>query len=151
MDIISAGLSHSREAGCTMPPSTIFGRSIKPNSTGDILGSPYYCVLPLIFKPCNSPAAGSVWELGPFARTCNPSKLEADIWGLLEVRRSAMLHFNECQRPHWYLPAVWSHWGNLEVTRCQEMATLPAGYIPQRKVPSASSSGSLDFIVCEVL
>ena len=31
------------------------------------------------------------------------------------------------------------------------MATLPAGYIPQRKLPSASSSGSLDFIVCEVL
>ena len=33
------------------------------------------------------------------------------------------------------------------VTRCREMATLPAGYIPQRKVPSASSSGKLDFIV----
>jgi hypothetical protein len=30
------------------------------------------------------------------------------------------------------------------------MATLPAGYIPQRQVPSASSSGSLGFIVCEV-
>ena len=29
--------------------------------------------------------------------------------------------------------------------------TLPVGYIPQRKVPSASSSGSLYFIVCEVL
>jgi hypothetical protein len=28
------------------------------------------------------------------------------------------------------------------------MATLPAGYIPQPKVPSASSSGSLGFIVC---
>ena len=26
-------------------------------------------------------------------------------------------------------------------TRCREMATLPAGYIPQRKLPSASSSG----------
>ena len=37
--------------------------------------------------------------------------------------------------------------GKLEVTRCQEMATLPARYIPQRKVPSASSSGKLDFIV----
>ena len=32
--------------------------------------------------------------------------------------------------------------------RCREMATLPAGYIPQRKVSSASISGSLDFIVC---
>ena len=29
------------------------------------------------------------------------------------------------------------------------MATLPVGYILQRKVPSASSSGKLDFIVCE--
>ena len=28
------------------------------------------------------------------------------------------------------------------------MATLPAGYIPLHKVPSASSSGSLGFIVC---
>ena len=31
------------------------------------------------------------------------------------------------------------------------MPTLSAGYIPQCKLPSASSSGSLDFIVCEVL
>ena len=36
---------------------------------------------------------------------------------------------------------------NLKMLRCQEMATLPAGYIQQRKVPSASSSGSLSFIV----
>ena len=43
----------------------------------------------------------STLKLGPFARTCNPSKWEADIWGWLEVRRSAMLHFNERQRPHW--------------------------------------------------
>ena len=49
------------------------------------------------------------------------------------------------------LPTVWSHRGNSRVTRCQEMATLPAGYIPQHKVPSASSSGKLDFIVCEML
>ena len=28
------------------------------------------------------------------------------------------------------LPTVWSHWGNPGVTRCQEMASLPAGYIP---------------------
>ena len=31
---------------------------------------------------------------------------------------------------------------------CQEMATLPAEYIPQCKLPSASSIGSLGFIVC---
>ena len=46
------------------------------------------------------------------------------------------------------LPTVWSLWGNPGMARCWEMATLPAGYIPQRKVPSASSSGSLGFIVC---
>ena len=46
------------------------------------------------------------------------------------------------------LPTVWSLWGNPGMARCREMATLPAGYIPQRKVSSASSSGSLDFIVC---
>ena len=28
------------------------------------------------------------------------------------------------------------------------MAALPVGYIPQRKVPLVSSSGSLGFIVC---
>ena len=39
--------------------------------------------------------------------------------------------------------------GEPGVARCQEMATLPAGYIPQHKVSSASSSGSLGFIVCE--
>ena len=37
------------------------------------------------------------------------------------------------------------------VARCQEMATLPAGYIPRRKLSSASSNGSLGFIVCEAL
>ena len=49
------------------------------------------------------------------------------------------------------LPTVWSTWGNPGVARCREMATLPAGYIPQRKLPSASSSGSLFHCVCEVL
>ena len=38
--------------------------------------------------------------------------------------------------------------GEPGVARCQEMATLPVGYIPQHKVPAASSSGSLGFIVC---
>ena len=49
------------------------------------------------------------------------------------------------------LPTVWSTLGNPGVARCQEMATLPAGYIPQRKLPSASSSGSLFHCVCAVL
>jgi hypothetical protein len=47
------------------------------------------------------------------------------------------------------LPTVWSLWGNPGMARCREMSTLPAGYIPQCKVKSASSSGSLGFIVCE--
>jgi hypothetical protein len=59
-----------------------------------------------------------------------------------------MLHYTVNQRPQMSLPTIWSLWGNPGVARCQEMATLPAGYIPQRKVPSASSSGSLDFIMC---
>ena len=40
------------------------------------------------------------------AGICNWSKWEADIWGWFEVRRSAMLHFNERQRPHW---ACWQY------------------------------------------
>ena len=44
------------------------------------------------------------------------------------------------------LPTVWLQWVP-EVARCQEMANLPAGYIPLHKVPLASSSGSLGFIV----
>ena len=39
-------------------------------------------------------------------------------------------------------------WGNLRMARSWEMSTLQAGYIPQRKVTSASSSGSLGFIEC---
>ena len=49
------------------------------------------------------------------------------------------------------LPTVWSFCGNPGMARCQAMSTLPAGYIPQSKVTLASSSGSLGFIVCEVL
>ena len=39
--------------------------------------------------------------------------------------------------------------GWLGVESCT--STLPAGYIPQRKTTSMSSSGSLGFIVCEVV
>ena len=45
------------------------------------------------------------------------------------------------------LPTVWSLWGNPGMGRCWEMSTLHAGYIPQHKVTSASSSGSLGFIM----
>ena len=45
------------------------------------------------------------------------------------------------------LPTVWSLWGNPGMARCWEMSTLHAGYIPQHKVTSASSSGSLGFIM----
>ena len=86
-------------------------------------------------------------QLGVLAWTCNPSKLEADIWGWIEVMRSAILHYSE-PASALSLPPVWSHWGNPGVARCREMATLPAGYIPQSKVPSASSSGSLQVSLC---
>ena len=46
------------------------------------------------------------------------------------------------------LLTVWSLWGNPGMARCQEISTLLAGYIPQRKVTSGSSSGSLGIIVC---
>ena len=46
------------------------------------------------------------------------------------------------------LTTVWSLWRKTGMARCQDMSTLPAGYILQRKVTSRSSSGSLDFIVC---
>ena len=45
------------------------------------------------------------------------------------------------------LLTVWSLWRNLGMARCQDMSTLPAGYILHCKVTSASSSGSLGFIV----
>jgi hypothetical protein len=44
--------------------------------------------------------AGVCWRL------FNPSKWEADIWGWLEVRRSAMLHYTVNQHPHW---ACWQY------------------------------------------
>ena len=44
------------------------------------------------------------------------------------------------------------NWGNPGVARSQEMAILPVGYIPQRKVPSVSSSESLvSLCVCSVV
>ena len=46
------------------------------------------------------------------------------------------------------LPTVWSLWENLGIARYRDMSTLPAGYISKHKVTSASSSGSLGFIVC---
>ena len=46
---------------------------------------------------------------------------------------------------------VWSLWGNPGMARCRETSTLPAGYIPQRKAKSTSSSGSLGFNVYEEL
>ena len=87
---------------------------------------------------------------------CSPSKWEGDIWGWLEVRRSAILHYTSTSlhgepASALSLSTVWSHQGNLVVTRCWEMTTLPMTYMQQCKVPSASSSKSLGFIVCAVL
>lgn len=55
--------------------------------------------------------------------------------------RSGGLHYTVNQR------TLWSLWGNQGMARCREMSTLHAGYIPQRKVTSASSSGSLGLIM----
>ena len=45
-------------------------------------------------------------QLGVSCGPCNPSKWEADIWGWLEVRRSAILYYTVNQRPHW---ACWQY------------------------------------------
>ena len=42
---------------------------------------------------------------------CNPSKWEADIWGWLEVRRSAILHSTVNQPPHWACRQYGHTWG----------------------------------------
>ena len=52
----------------------------------------------------------------------NPSKWEADIWGWLEVRRSAILQYTVNQHPHWAC-RQYGHsggtWGWLGVERWQ--------------------------------
>ena len=45
-------------------------------------------------------------EAGVCCGPCNPSKWEADIWGWLEVRGSAILHYTVNQHPHW---ACWQY------------------------------------------
>ena len=53
-------------------------------------------------------------QLGPFVRTCNPSKLEDDIWG--------WLHYTVNQRPHWACQQYCNSggtWGWIGVKRCQ--------------------------------
>ena len=57
-----------------------------------------------------------------------------------------MIQCTVSQCPHWACRQYGHSRGGVE--RCQ---LLPGGYIPQRKVTSVSSSGSLGFIVCEVL
>ena len=73
----------------------------------------------------------SLWRLRPYkwlagkagvcCGPCNPTKWEADIWGWLEVRRSAMLHYTVNQRLHWAC-RQYGHsggtWGWLGVKRC---------------------------------
>ena len=61
-------------------------------------------------------------QAGVCCGPCNPSKWKADIWGWIDVRRSALLHFNKRQRPHWacrqYGHTGWT-WGWLGVERWQ--------------------------------
>ena len=84
--------------------ANMFPKLDPENLTGIPLGSK----LPLMRQshPCMSMNRSGNWfkdrtfeiELGPFPLTCNPSKWGADIWGWVEVRRSAMLHYtvNQC-------------------------------------------------------
>ena len=82
---------------------------------------------------------------------CNLSKWEADVWGWLRGQEVCYASFQWMPAFALSLSTVWSHRGNPGKTRCREMATLPLKYILQHKEPLASSSGSLDFIVSEVL
>ena len=74
-------------------------------------------------------------------------------------RRRTSSKFRHSQ-PEWQ-NQVWSrfnrsvwYWGNLGVARCREMATLPAGYIPQHKVPLhwwAAVGHWISLCVCSVV
>jgi hypothetical protein len=59
-----------------------------------------------------------------------------------------VFHYTVNQRPHWACRQYGHSGGTFGVARCREMSTLPVGYILQCKATSASSSGSLGFIVC---
>ena len=75
---------------------------------------------------------------------CNPSKWEANIWGWLEVRRSAMLHYTMNEHSHW---ACWQY-GHSGGTQ----GWLGVNFACRiHAVTSASSSGSLGFIVWSVV
>ena len=57
-----------------------------------------------------------------------------------------MLDYTVNQRPHWACQQC-GHSGGTRGWLGGEMSTLHAGYIPQRKVTSVSSNGSLGFIM----
>jgi hypothetical protein len=94
-------------------------------------------------------------KLGPFGRTCNPSKWEADIWGWLEVRRSALLHYLVKQRLHWACQQYGHSGGTrgwLGVEGCQlcmQDTSCSTKWHWQATVGHWVSQWS--FIVCEVL
>ena len=80
---------------------------------------PNFCC-PLLNKSVIAPYnvdSSTAGQLGPFAQTFNPSKWESDIWGWLEVRRSAVN-----QHPHLACRKCGHSggtWGWLGVERCQ--------------------------------
>jgi hypothetical protein len=84
----------------------------------------------------------------PWNFSCNPSKWETDIWGWLDFKRSTVLLYtaNQCLYSVLSLLTVWGT--RPGVTSCQKMATLPAGYILQRKVLSESSSAVGIWFTC---
>ena len=87
-------------------------------------------------------------QAGVCCGPCNPSKCEADIWGWLEVRRSAMLHYTVNQRPHWAC-RQYGHSGGtkgwLGVKRCQ--LCLQDTSHSAKWHWRLSSSGSLGFLL----
>ena len=50
----------------------------------------------------------NMFSAGVSYRPYNPSKWEADIWGWLEVRRSAIIYYTVNQYPHW----AWLQYGH---------------------------------------
>ena len=81
------------------------------------------------------------FQAGVCCGPCNPSKWEADIWGWLEVRRSAILHYTMNQCPHWACRQYGHSGGTQGWLSVGERVVWGVGYIQQLKALLASKSG----------